>query len=87
MDFTYTEEQLMIRQAARDYAERELIKDVIERDTRAEFPYHHVMNLRELGFFGMMVDPVYGGIGMDTVGYCMALEEFSKVDASVGVLL
>jgi len=87
MDFAFTEEQRMIQQAARDFAERELIMDVIGRDTRAEFPYDHVKNLRELGFFGMMVSPAYGGIGMDTVGYCMAIEEFSKIDASVGVLL
>lgn len=87
MDFTFTEEQLMIQQAARDYAERELIKDVIERDTKAEFPHQHVQNLRELGFFGMSVDPAYGGIGMDTLGYCLAIEEFSKIDASIGVIL
>jgi alkylation response protein AidB-like acyl-CoA dehydrogenase len=87
MDFTFTEEQLMIREAAREYAERELIKDVIERDSKAEFPDQHVKNLRDLGFFGMMVNPAYGGIGMDTIGYTLAIEEFSKIDSSVGVLL
>ena len=57
MDFTFTEEQEMIRQAAKDYAERELIKDVLERDAKAELPWKHIENLKELGFFGMMVHP------------------------------
>lgn len=87
MDFNFTEEQLLIRKAAKDYAERELIKDVLERDAKAEFPWHHVKNLAELGFFGIMVDPKYGGGGMDTISYVMAIEEISKVDASMGVIL
>ncbi len=87
MDFQYTEEQLMIRQAARDYAQRELIKDVIERDEKAEFPTQHVKNLAELGFMGMTVDPEYDGGGMDTVSYVLALEEISKVDSSLGVII
>lgn len=87
MDFQYTEEQLMIRQAARDYAQRELIKDVIERDEKAEFPTQHVKNLAELGFMGMTVDPKYDGGGMDTVSYVLALEEISKVDSSLGVII
>jgi len=87
MDFQYTEEQLMIRQAARDYAQRELIKDVIERDEKAEFPTQHVKNLAELGFLGMTVDPKYDGGGMDTVSYVLAMEEISKVDSSVGVII
>lgn len=87
MNFEYTEEQEMIRQAARDYAQRELIKDVIERDEKAEFPTEHVKNLAELGFMGMMVDPKYDGGGMDTVSYVLAIEELSKVDSSVGVIV
>ncbi|MFC2121473.1 acyl-CoA dehydrogenase family protein [Bacteroidota bacterium] len=87
MDFNFTEEQLMIRQAARDYAQRELIKDVIERDTKAEYPTEHVKNMRDLGFLGMTVSPEYDGGGMDTVSYVLALEELSKVDSSIGVIV
>jgi alkylation response protein AidB-like acyl-CoA dehydrogenase len=87
MNFDFTEEQLMIQQAARDYAQRELIKDVIERDTKAEFPTAHIKNLAELGFMGMMVDPKYDGGGMDSVSYVLAMEELSKVDASVSVIV
>ena len=87
MNFEFTEEQLMIQQAARDYAERELIKDVLERDEKAEFPEHHVKALSELGFMGMMVDPAYDGGGMDTVSYVLAMEELSKVDSSVSVIV
>lgn len=87
MDFSFTEEQEMIRQAARDYAERELIKDVLERDEKAEMPVEHVKNLTELGFFGMTVDPKWGGGGMDTLSYVLAMEELSKVDASTSVIL
>ncbi len=87
MDFNFTEEQLMIRQAARDYAERELILDVLERDEKAEIPWRHIKNLGELGFFGLMVDPKYGGSGMDTISYLLAIEEISKIDASMGVIL
>jgi alkylation response protein AidB-like acyl-CoA dehydrogenase len=87
MDFEFTEEQKMIRQSARDYAQRELIKDVIERDTKAEYPAHHVKALTELGFMGMLVDTKYDGGGMDTISYVLAMEEFSKVDASVSVIM
>ncbi len=87
MNFEFTEEQLMIQQAARDYAQRELIKDVIERDAKAEFPTHHVKNLTDLGFMGIMVDPQYDGSGMDTVSYVLAMEELSKVDASASVIV
>jgi alkylation response protein AidB-like acyl-CoA dehydrogenase len=87
MNFEFTEEQLMIRDAARDYAQREAIKDVLERDAKAEFPTHHVKALGELGFLGMMADPKYGGGGMDTVSYVLAMEEISKVDASLGVIM
>ena len=87
MNFEFTEEQLMIRQAARDYAQRELIKDVIERDEKAEYPTEHVKALAELGFLGMLVDPKYDGGGMDTVSYVLAMEELSKVDSSVAVIM
>ncbi len=87
MNFELTEEQLMIQQAARDYAQRELIKDVTERDTKAEFPTEHVRNLAELGFMGIMVDPKYDGSGMDTISYVLAMEELSKVDASASVIV
>lgn len=87
MDFNLTEEQIMIRDAARDYAQRELIKDVIERDREARFPEKHIKALAELGFMGMMVDPKYDGGGMDTVSYVLAMEEISKIDSSVGVIM
>lgn len=87
MNFDFTEEQLMIRQAARDYAQRELIKDAIERDDKAIFPDQHIKNLAELGFLGMLVGTKYDGGGMDTVSYVLAIEEISKVDASVGVII
>ena len=87
MDFEFTEEQLMIQQAARDYAQRELIQDVLERDEKAIFPTKHIKNLAELGFMGMMVDPEYGGSGMDTVSYILAMEEISKIDASTSVII
>ncbi|MCF8397154.1 MAG: acyl-CoA dehydrogenase family protein [Bacteroidales bacterium] len=87
MNFNFTEEQEMIRQAARDFAQRELIKDVIERDEKAIFPTQHVKMLKELGFLGMMVDPAYGGGGMDTLSYVLAMEEISKVDSSVAVIM
>lgn len=87
MNFEFTEEQLMIQQAARDYAQRELIQDVLERDEKAEFPTQHVKNLAELGFMGMMIEPEYDGGGMDTVSYVLAMEELSKVDASVSVIV
>lgn len=87
MNFEYTEEQKMIQQAARDYAQRELIKDVIERDASCEFPAQHVKALTELGFMGMMVDPQYDGGGMDTISYVLAMEELSKVDSSTSVIV
>jgi alkylation response protein AidB-like acyl-CoA dehydrogenase len=87
MNFDYTEEQEMIRQSARDYAQRELSKDVLERDEHGIYPEQHIKNLAELGFMGMMVDPKYDGGGMDMVSYVLAIEEISKVDASVGVLV
>lgn len=87
MNFEFTEEQKMIQKAAKDFAERELLLDVIERDEKAEFPTHHVKRLAELGFLGMMVDPKYDGGGMDTISYVLAMEEICKVDSSVGVIM
>ncbi len=87
MNFEFTEEQLMIRQAARDYAQRELIVDVLERDEKMIYPARHIKNLAELGFLGMLVDPRYDGGGMDTISYVLAMEEISKVDASVSVIM
>jgi alkylation response protein AidB-like acyl-CoA dehydrogenase len=87
MNFEFTGEQLMIQQAARDYAQRELIQDVIERDTHSIYPERHVKALAELGFMGMMVSPEYDGSGMDTVSYVLAMEELSKVDASTSVIM
>ncbi len=87
MDFDFTEEQLMIRDAARDFAQRELITDVIERDTGAIYPTRHVQRMAELGFLGMLVDVKYDGGGMDTVSYVLAMEEISKVDSSASVIM
>jgi len=87
MNFEFTEEQIMIRDAARDFAQRDLITDVIERDTNSIYPTRHIQVLSELGFMGMMVDPKYEGGGMDTVSYILAMEEISKVDASVSVIM
>ena len=87
MDFQLTEEHKMIQQAARDYAQQEIIKDAIERDAEARFPEQHVKKLAELGFMGMMVDPKWGGSGLDTISYVLAMEEVSKVDPSVSVIM
>ena len=86
MNFEFTEEQEMIRQAARDFAKK-LEADVIERDTKAEYPTAHVKEMSELGFMGMMVPPEYGGGGMDTVSYVLAIEEIAKVDSSLAVIM
>jgi len=87
MNFNFTEEQLMIRDAARDFAQRELIEDVIERDAKALYPTKHVKRLAELGFLGMMTSEKYDGGGMDTVSYVLAMEEISKIDSSVSVIM
>jgi len=87
MNFEFTEEQLMIQQAARDYAQRELIKDVLERDATSTFPTQHVKALTDLGFMGMTVDTKYDGGGMDTVSYVLAMEELSKVDSATAVVV
>lgn len=87
MDFTLTEEQVMIRDAARDFAQAELLAGVIERDEKQEFPAEQVRKMGELGFLGMMVSPDYGGSGLDTVSYVLAMEEISKIDASASVVM
>ncbi|GEP96743.1 acyl-CoA dehydrogenase [Chitinophaga cymbidii] len=87
MHFQLTEEHLMIQKAARDFAVNELLPGVIERDELQKFPAEQVKKLGELGFLGMMVDPQYGGAGLDTVSYVLAMEEISKVDASASVVM
>lgn len=87
MDFNLTEEHLMIQQAARDFAQNELLPGVIERDEKQIFPTEQVKKMGELGFMGMMVDPKYGGSGLDTISYIIAMEEISKVDASASVVM
>ena len=87
MQFQFTEEQLMIQQAARDFAQNELKPGVIERDEQQKFPAEQIKKLGELGFLGMMVDPTYNGAGLDTVSYVLAMEELSKIDASASVVV
>ncbi|MEE4001082.1 acyl-CoA dehydrogenase [Tenacibaculum sp. FZY0031] len=87
MDFNLTEEHLMIRDAARDFAQTELLPGVIERDEKQEFPNELVRKMGELGFMGVMVDPKYGGSGMDAVSYVLIMEELSKIDASASVMV
>jgi len=87
MDFTLSEEQLMIQQAARDFAQNELLPGVIERDEEQRFPKEEIKKLGELGFMGMMVNPKYGGSGLDTLSYVLAMEELSKIDASTSVVV
>ena len=87
MHFQFTEEQLMIQKAAKDFAENECKPGVIERDETQKFPKEQVLKLADLGFLGMMVDPKYGGAGMDTVSYVLAMEEISKWDASTSVVM
>lgn len=87
MDFNLSEEHLMIREAAREFTKNELLPGVIERDTHQRFPEEQVKKMAELGFLGMMVDPKYGGGGMDTISYVLAMEEISKVDASCSVIM
>lgn len=87
MDFNLTEEQIMIRDAARDFARNELLPGVIERDEKQQFPTEQIKKMAELGFLGMMVDPDYGGSGLDTVSYVLAMEEISKIDASASVIM
>ncbi|MGL6125818.1 acyl-CoA dehydrogenase [Chryseobacterium artocarpi] len=87
MDFNLSEEQLMIQQAARDFAQNELLPGVIERDRDQKFPIEQVKKMGEMGLLGMMVDPKYGGAGMDSVSYVLAMEEIAKVDASAAVVM
>jgi alkylation response protein AidB-like acyl-CoA dehydrogenase len=87
MDLNFTEEQLAVKEAAREFAEFELLPGVIERDENATFPAEQVKKMGEMGFLGMMVSPEYGGGGMDTVSYVLAMEEICKVDASCGVVM
>lgn len=87
MQFKLTEEQEMIRQAARDFAQNDLKPGVIERDEDMIYPTEHVKKMGELGFLGMMVSPEYGGGGLDTISYVLAMEEISKIDSSVSVIM
>jgi alkylation response protein AidB-like acyl-CoA dehydrogenase len=87
MDFNFSEEQIAIRDTARDFAQHEIAPSTIERDIKAEFPFEIVKKLGEFGFMGMMVPPEWGGAGFDAVSYVLAMEEISKVDASVGVIM
>lgn len=87
MDFTLSEEHLMIQSAAREFAKNELLPGVIERDEHQKFPTEQIKKMGELGFLGMMVDPKYGGGGMDTLSYAIAMEEISKIDASASVVM
>ena len=87
MNFELTEEQILIRESAKEFTNTHLLPGVIERDENQQFPKDQIKKLGELGFMGMMVDPKYGGGGMDTVSYVLAMEEFSKVDASTSVIV
>ncbi|MGC4038345.1 MAG: acyl-CoA dehydrogenase family protein [Chitinophagaceae bacterium] len=87
MDFILSPEQLLIRTAAREFAIKECLPGVIARDEAQEFPTNQITRLAELGFMGMMVKPAYGGAGMDTISYVLAMEEISKIDASVSVCM
>jgi len=87
MNFKLTEEQLAVRDAARDFAQIELLPGVIDRDNNQQYPTEQVKKMGELGFLGMMTDPKYNGGGMDSISYVLALEEISKVDASCSVIM
>ena len=87
MNFELSEEHKMIRDAARDFAQNELLPGVVERDENQAFPHEQIKKMGELGFMGMMVSPEYGGGGMDTVSYVLAMEEISKIDASASVVM
>lgn len=87
MLFQLTEEHLMIQKAARDFAQSECLPGVIDRDEKQKFPCEQILKLADLGFLGMMVKPEYGGSGMDTISYVLAMEEISKIDASISVVM
>ena len=87
MNFQYTDEQILIRKTARQFANNELAPGVVERDEKKIWPHEAVQKMAELGFMGMMTDPKWDGGGMDTISYTLAMEEISKVDASTGVIM
>ena len=87
MNFELTEEHLAVQQAARDFAQTELLPGVIKRDEHQKFPAEQIKKMGELGFMGMMVDPKWGGGGMDAISYVLAMEEISKIDASASVCM
>ena len=87
MNFGLTEEQLAVQEAARDFAQMELLPGVIERDSKMQYPTEQIRKMGEMGFMGMMVSPEYGGGGMDTMSYVLAMEEISKVDSSCSVIM
>lgn len=87
MNFELSEEHLAVQQAARDFAQTELLSGVIERDQHQKFPTEQIKKMGELGFMAMMVDPKWGGGGMDTISYVLAMEEISKIDASASVIM
>ena len=87
MDFSYTEEQILIQKTAREFAKEHLAPGVIERDEKAEFPKEQLQMIGELGFMGMMIPEEWGGSGLDTISYCIAMEEICAVDASMGVIM
>jgi len=87
MDFTLSEDQLAVREAARDFAQNQLLPGVIERDRDMIYPTDQVKQMGDMGFLGMMISPEYGGGGMDTLSYVLAMEEISKIDASCSVIM
>jgi len=87
MNFFLSEEHLAVKEAARDFAQHELLPGILERDEKQLFPFDQVKMMGELGFLGMMVEPRYNGSGMDTISYVIALEEISKIDASTAVII
>jgi alkylation response protein AidB-like acyl-CoA dehydrogenase len=87
MEFQFTEEQLAVRDAAREFAKTELLPGVIQRDEEQKFPTEQVKKMADLGFLGMIISPEWEGSGMDTVTYVLALEELSKIDASASVIM
>ena len=87
MDFSLSEEHLMIRDAAREFAQNELLPGVIERDEQQHFPKELIKKMGEMGFLGMMAPTEFGGGGMDTISYVLVMEELSKIDASASVIV
>src|SRR5512146_154264 len=87
MEFSFSETQQLIRDTARKFAEEQLAPGSIERDEKEEFPHEAVRAMGELGFMGMMIPEEWGGAGLDTVSYALAIEEISRVDASCGVIM